>query len=115
LRYDPVMASKGWCFLCAAALLLWLAFGLPLHGIGADASTAATVGVPMMLDCESCDPAGEHASCTPAWCVLCPVLLPTGLVMPAIGTAILPARADERGQGLALRPPRPPPRRLLRA
>lgn len=103
-----------WHCLCAVALLLWLASGLPLHGLGTDAS-AASVGMVIVPDCASCDVPCKDASCPPAWCVLCPALLPAGLILPAGDETVVPASTDERGRGLSLRPRPPPPRLLHRA
>jgi hypothetical protein len=110
-----IMAGTRWHCLYAVALLLWLALGLPPHGIGADAAAVASVGLSMTLDCDSCDAPGDDASCPPTWCVLCPALVPAGpAILDGTGTAV-PVPADERGRGLSLRPRPPPPRFLRRA
>lgn len=105
------MAGKGWHCLCAVVLLLWLALGLPPRGFEADAP-AASAGMSMVPDCGSLDAPGMDASCPPAWCFLCPALLPADLVLPDGRGMVVPIITDERGAGLNVRP-RPPPPRLL--
>lgn len=108
-----MMAGKGCHRLCAVALLLWLALGLPSHGPGADAFAAGD-GMPVTLDCGGPDVPGDDASCPPpAWYHLCPAMLPAALALPDGRGTVAPPLADERGSGLAVRP-RPPPPRLLR-
>lgn len=95
------MANMRWHCLCAVALLLWLASGLPLlHGIGTGAS-AASVGMSMAPDSDGCDAPGDDASCPPSGCALCPVLPPAGLALPTGIGLVDPAPADQWGRGLS--------------
>ena len=106
------MAGKGRLILCVAVFLLGLTLGLPPRGSGGtDVPAVMNQAVAMMPDCR-CDHPSLDNSCPPAWCTLCPALLPAGLVMPGSAGATAPAPADELGHGLTLRPHPPPPRLL---
>ena len=107
------MAGIGRYRLLALALLIGLAFGLPLQDLGADASPGTSVDAPMAPDGDGCDHPGKGASCQASWCVLCPALSPAGLVVADDGGTTVPAVPDERGHGLTVRPRPPPPRLLL--
>ncbi len=107
------MAAVRWLCFCAVVFLLWLALGLPPHGFGVDAS-AAGAGMPVTFGCGGPDAPGDEASCPPpAWCHLCPALVPAALVLSDGRGTVVPPLTDERGGGLDVRP-RPPPPKLPR-